>query len=40
MFYSNMQLQSHYLQFCIKRNKCNADGQKPISHMSAISVYA
>ena len=39
MFYSNMQLKSHYLQFCIKFNIRNADEQKPISKMSAISVY-
>ena len=39
MFYSNMQLKSHYLQFCIKRNIRNADEQKPISQISAISVY-
>ena len=39
MFYSNMHLKSDYLQFCIKRNIHNADEQKPISRMSAISVY-
>ena len=39
MFYSNMQLKSHYLQFGIKRNIRNADEQKSISQMSAISVY-
>ena len=39
MFYSNMQLKSHYLQFCIKLNIRNADEQKPISQMCAISVY-
>ena len=39
MFYSSMQLKSHYLQFCIKRYMRNADEQKPISHMSAISVH-
>ena len=39
MFYSNMQLKSHYLQFCIKLNIRNADEQKPISQMSAISFY-
>ena len=39
MFFSNMQLKSHYLKFCIKRNVRNADEQKPISHMSTISVY-
>ena len=42
MFYSDMQLKSHYLQFCIKcniRNIRNADEQKPFSRMSAISVY-
>ena len=39
MFYSNMQLKSHYLQFRIKRNVRNADEQKPISQMFAISVY-
>ena len=39
MFYSNMKLKSHDLQFCIKRNIRNADEQKPISHMSVISVY-
>ena len=39
MCYSNMQLKSHYLQFCIKRNIRNADEKKPISHMSSISVY-
>ena len=39
MFYSKMQLKIHYLQFCIKRNIHNADEQKPISHVSAISVY-
>ena len=39
MFYSNMQLESHYLQFCIKRNIRNADEQKPVLHMSSISVY-
>ena len=39
MFNSNMQLKSHYLQFCIKRNIRIADKQKPISHMSAIIVY-
>ena len=40
MFYTNMQLKFYYLNFCIKRNKRKADEQKPISHMSAISVYA
>ena len=39
MFYSNMQLKSHYLQFCIKRKIRNTDEQKPISQMSAISDY-
>ena len=39
MFYSNTQLKSHYLQFCIKRNICKADERNPISQMSAISVY-
>ena len=39
MFYSNMQLKSHYLQFCKKLNIRNAEEQKPISQMSAISVY-
>ena len=39
MFYSNMQIESLYLQFCIKCNIRNADEQKPISQMSAISVY-
>ena len=39
MFYANMQLKSHYLQFWIKRNIRYANEQKPISHMSAISVY-
>ena len=39
MLYSNMQLKSHYLQFCIKRNMRKADEQTPISQMSAISVY-
>ena len=39
LFFSNMQLKSHYLQFCIKRNIHNADEQKPITQMSAISVY-
>ena len=39
MFYSNMQLKSHYLQFCIKLNVRNTEEQKPISQMSAISVY-
>ena len=39
MFYSDMQLKGHYLQFCIKRNIYNADEQKPISQMSSISVY-
>ena len=39
MFYSNMQLISHYLQFCIKLNISNTDEQKPISQMSVISVY-
>ena len=39
MFYSNMQFKSHYLQFCIKHNIRNDDEQKPISYMSAISVY-
>ena len=39
MFFFNMQLKSHYRQFCIKRNTRNADEQKPISQMSAISVY-
>ena len=39
MFYSNMQLKSRYLQFCIKRSIRNADEQKPISHMPAISLY-
>ena len=39
MFYSNVQLKSHYLQFCIKRNIRKAEEQKPISQMSAISVY-
>ena len=38
-FYTNMQLKSNYLQFCIKRNIRNADQQKPISQMSAINVY-
>ena len=36
MFYFNMQLKSHYQQFCIKRNIPNADEQKPILQMSAI----
>ena len=39
MFYSNMQLKSHYLQFCIKRNIRKADERNPILQMSAISVY-
>ena len=39
MIYSNMQLKSHNLQFCIKLNIRNADKQKPTSEMSAISVY-
>ena len=39
MFHSNVQLKSHYLQFRIKLNIRNADEQKPISQMSAISVY-
>ena len=39
MFYYNTQLKSHNLKFCIKRNIRYADEQKPISHMSAISVY-
>ena len=39
MFFSIMQLKSHYLQFCIKRNIRNADEQKHILQMSAISVY-
>ena len=39
MFYSNMHLKSHYLQFCIKRNIRNADERKPIAQMYAISVY-
>ena len=39
MFFSNMQLKSNYLQFCIKRNIRNADEQKPISQMSTISLY-
>ena len=39
MFYSNNQLKSQYLQFCIKCNIRNADEQKPILQMSAISVY-
>ena len=38
-FYSNMQVKSRYLQFCIKRNIRNADEQKYISQMSAIDVY-
>ena len=38
-FFSNMQLKSHYLQLCIKRNIRNAEEQKLISQMSAISVY-
>ena len=37
--YSYMQLKSRYLQFCIKSNIRNADEQKLISQMSAISVY-
>ena len=40
MFFSNMQLKSHYLQFCTTLNIRNADEQKPISQMSAISVNA
>ena len=39
MFYTNMQLKSHYLQFYIKLNIRDTDEQKPISHMSSISVY-
>ena len=39
MFYSKMQSESHYLQFCIKLNIRNAHEQKPILQMSAISVY-
>ena len=39
MFYSYMQLKKSLSQFCIKRNIRNSEEQKPISHMSAISVY-
>ena len=39
MFYYNMQLKSHYLQFCIKRNIRKAEEQEHTSQMSAISVY-
>ena len=39
MFFSNMQLKSHYLQIGMIHNIRNADEQKPISQMSAISVY-
>ena len=37
--YSYMQLKSRYLQFCTKRKIRNADEQKLISQMFAISVY-
>ena len=37
--YSYMQFKGRYLQFCIKCNIRNADEQKLISQMSAISVY-
>ena len=39
MFYFDMKLKKLLLQLCIKRSIHNADEQKPISQMSAISVY-
>ena len=39
LFYSNMQLKSHYLQVCIKGKIRNAEEQKHIPQMSGIDVY-